>query len=98
MSQTHALIQALKKQLRAQGKTYADVADLLELSEASVKRLFATESFTLQRLEQLCDWLQIEFAELMLQAQQQPQLTQLTLQQEQEIATDQRLLLVAVSS
>ena len=97
MSQTHALIQALKKQLRAQGKTYADVADLLELSEASVKRLFATESFTLQRLEQLCDWLQIEFAELMLQAQQQPQLTQLTLQQEQEIATDQRLLLVAVS-
>lgn len=50
MSQTHALIQALKKQLRAQGKTYADVADLLELSEASVKRLFATESFTLQRL------------------------------------------------
>lgn len=97
MSQTNSLLLALKKQLRAQGKTYADVAQLLDLSEASVKRLFASQSFTLQRLEQLCDWLQIEFSELMQQAQQQPQLTQLTLQQEQDIAADQLLLLVAVS-
>jgi transcriptional regulator with XRE-family HTH domain len=97
MSQTNNLLLALKKQLRAQGKTYADVAQLLDLSEASVKRLFASQSFTLQRLEQLCDWLQIEFSELMQQAQQQPQLTQLTLQQEQDIAADQLLLLVAVS-
>ena len=79
MSQTNNLLLALKKQLRAQGKTYADVAQLLDLSEASVKRLFASQSFTLQRLEQLCDWLQIEFSELMQQAQQQPQLTQFTL-------------------
>ena len=79
MSQTNSLLQALKKQLRAQGKTYVDVAQLLDLSEASVKRLFASQSFTLQRLEQLCDWLQIEFSELMQQAQQQPQLTQFTL-------------------
>lgn len=71
MSQTNNLLLALKKQLRAQGKTYADVAQLLDLSEASVKRLFASQSFTLQRLEQLCDWLQIEFSELMQQAQQQ---------------------------
>jgi DNA-binding Xre family transcriptional regulator len=62
MSQTNNLLLALKKQLRAQGKTYADVAQLLDLSEASVKRLFASQSFTLQRLEQLCDWLQIEFS------------------------------------
>ena len=67
MSQTNNLLLALKKQLRAQGKTYADVAQLLDLSEASVKRLFASQSFTLQRLEQLCDWLQIEFSELMQQ-------------------------------
>lgn len=68
MSQTSNLLQVLKKQLRGQGKTYADVAQLLGLSEASVKRLFASQSFSLQRLEQLCDWLQIEFAELMQQA------------------------------
>jgi len=97
MNQTNSLLQALKKQLRAQGKTYVDVAQLLDLSEASVKRLFASQNFSLQRLEQLCDWLQIEFTELMQQARQQPQLTQLTLQQEQDIAADQLLLLVAVS-
>jgi len=43
----------LKKQLKAHGKTYADVAELLQLSEASVKRLFAEQSFTLKRLERI---------------------------------------------
>lgn len=97
MSQSRELVAALKKQLKAQGKTYAELAIYLGLSEASVKRIFSEQSFTLQRLEQICDWLQLDLAELMMMARQQPQLTQLTLQQEHEIAADHLLLLTAVS-
>lgn len=54
MAQTTLIIEALKKTLKLHGKTYADVACHLKLSEASVKRLFAQNSMTLQRLEAIC--------------------------------------------
>lgn len=98
MAQTPALIATLKKQLKAHGKTYVDVADALQLSEASVKRLFAGENFTLQRLEGVCQLIGLELAELVgLMAHEQPQLVQLTLEQEKEIADDFILLMVALS-
>lgn len=98
MAQTPALIATLKKQLKAHGKTYVDVAEALALSEASVKRLFAGENFTLQRLESVCQLIGLELAELVgLMAQEQPQLTQLTLEQEKQIAGDFILLMVALS-
>ena len=64
MPQISPLIKALKKQLKAHGYTYLDVASLLDLSEASVKRLFAEENFTLQRLESICHMVGIEISEL----------------------------------
>jgi predicted nucleotidyltransferase len=48
MSEVTQLITTLKRQLKQQGKTYRDVALALDLSEASVKRLFASESFALE--------------------------------------------------
>ena len=39
MTQTSQMLVALKKCLRAKGLTYCDVAEALDLSEASVKRL-----------------------------------------------------------
>lgn len=97
MSQADSLIETLKRQLRAQGKTYADVAQWLALSEASVKRLFAEKHFTLSRLECICDQLNIEFAELVqtMQADEQ-RLQELTHAQEQSIVDDRELFLVAV--
>lgn len=98
MAQTSALLATLKKQLKANGKTYADLAEALGLSEASVKRLFAEESFTLVRLEAACRFIGIQIEELVsLMAKEQPQLKQLTVQQETEIAEDIVLLLVTVS-
>lgn len=98
MAQVGPLIETLKRQLKAQGKTYVDVAKALDLSEASVKRLFAERNFTLQRLEIICDMLDIELSELVqkMSANQQ-QLTQLTRDQEREIAEDLILLLITVS-
>lgn len=98
MAQTTALIQTLKKQLKAQGKTYVDVAEALGLSEASVKRLFSEQNFTLQRLESVSQLAGLELTELFrLLAREQQRLTQLSREQEQEIASDLELLLVAVS-
>lgn len=97
MSQTATLVDTIKRQLKARGFTYAAVAKALDLSEASVKRLFSEHNFTLQRLENLCELMGMDFAELVLQMEnKQKQMTQLSLQQEEEIASDVGLLLVAV--
>ena len=98
MAQIPLLIEIVKKQLKLQGKTYVDVAAALNLSEASVKRLFAEQNFTLQRLETIAQLLGFDLTELMqLVASEQRQLSRLTIEQEQEIASDLALLLVTVS-
>ena len=62
MSQTTLLLETLKQEIRRQGKTYADAAQALGLSEASVKRLFSEKSFSLERLDILCQWLDMDIA------------------------------------
>ncbi|MCR8922534.1 helix-turn-helix transcriptional regulator [Dasania sp. GY-MA-18] len=95
MPQISPLIKTLKKQLKANGHTYLDVAKLLDLSEASVKRLFAEQNFTLQRLEQICHMMGLEISELVqLMEGEQRKIIQLSLEQEQEIASDLLLLMV----
>ncbi|MEM6572805.1 MAG: helix-turn-helix transcriptional regulator [Pseudomonadota bacterium] len=96
MIQTRALIDTLKKVLREQKITYATVAEHLELSEASVKRMFASCNVTLARLEQICDLAQLSLAELAGLNQTKPEpLTQLTPDQEEELLADPKLLLAA---
>lgn len=97
MSEVTQLINALKRQLKLQGKTYRDVADALDLSEASVKRLFSSESFALDRLVQACNMLGFTVAELAQEATRaEEQLRTLTEAQEKELVSDPKLLLVAV--
>lgn len=97
MSQSAALVQTLKQALKAHGKTYVDVAEALDLSEASVKRLFAQNSFSLERLEQACQLIGLELSNLFqLMNETQPQLKQLTMEQEKEITQDISLLMVTV--
>ncbi|MEE4379507.1 MAG: helix-turn-helix transcriptional regulator [Candidatus Competibacteraceae bacterium] len=64
MEQTDELIGALKKCLKSRGMTYQQLAEKLEISEASVKRIFAEHSFSLQRLEQICRLLDMDFYDL----------------------------------
>lgn len=97
MAQTRELINTLKKALKAQGKTYADVAVALGLTEASVKRLFSQQSFSLSRLDKVCQLLDMEITDLVqLMNEQQQHLQQLTVEQEKEITADVTLTLVAV--
>ncbi len=98
MAQTASLINTLKKALRAQGKTYLDVADTLNLSEPSIKRMFAEEHMTLKRLDRICEMLNMELSELILMMQDNSNLiSQLTHEQEQDLVSDLGLFLVAVS-
>ncbi len=97
MAQTKAIIQTLKSSLKAHNKTYADVADALDLTEASVKRLFSQYSFSLDRLEVICQMMDMQITDLVqkMNADKQ-QIEQLTEEQERVIADDLILLLVLV--
>jgi len=97
MSEVTQLVATLKRQLKQQGKTYRDVAAALGLSEPSVKRLFADENFSLDRLVDICNLLGFTLAELAQEAvATESRLRTLTVAQEKELVSDARLLLVAV--
>lgn len=96
VAQTKLIIDTLKQELRKQGINYRKVAQKLELSEASVKRLFAEYSFTLDRISLICELLNCEIADLIHEMEKNVELTQqLTLEQETELMSDMKLLLMA---
>jgi transcriptional regulator with XRE-family HTH domain len=95
LPQTSLLIAALKRALKARGVTYAQVAQTLELSEASVKRVFSEESFTLQRLEQVASLAGLSLTELARMVEDSSDsVRQLTEEQEQLLVEQPRLFLV----
>lgn len=98
MAQINSLLSTLKKVLKSHGITYAELGTRLELSEASIKRLFAEQTISLQRLEQICQLMELEISDLIqMMNEQQPRLQHLSIEQEQEITQDLVLLLVTVS-
>ena len=97
MSQITNLCDTLKQQLKARNITYKDLAQALELSEANIKRIFANQSFTLERLEQVCGVMELSLSDLfLLSSQKEPKLSQLTQEQEEELISNKKLLLIAV--
>ncbi len=97
MAQTEAIITTLKRALRANGLTYADVARGLSMSEANVKRQFASERFTLARIEQICQLMQMDLSELFqLYEASRQRITHLSEAQERELVADPLMLIIAV--
>ncbi|GAD02573.1 helix-turn-helix domain-containing protein [Agarivorans sp. B2Z047] len=97
MSQLKQIRDTLKQVFRQQGLTYKDVAQRLNMSEANVKRMFSTNSFSLERLEEMCHIVELNLIDLFLLADQEKEkLTHLTREQEQELIDDHKLFLVAV--
>lgn len=99
MAQTRQLIETLKQALKSHGFSYSDIAKKLDLSEASVKRLFSECSFSLLRLDTICQMMSMEMSDLvamMNQRNAEAMLSALSWQQEQSIADDTALLLVTV--
>ena len=97
MSEIQKLLAELKRELRSRGLTYRDVAEVLGISEPSVKRVFATGRFTVDRLAQVAGMLGLSLAELMQAADEsRPRPVQLTVEQESELVADAKFLVVAV--
>ena len=95
MSLTRQITIALKKHLKQKGITYAQLAAHLALSEASVKRLFSESSFTVKRLESICQLLELDFYELAKLARGQSELSaELSEAQEAALAANPKLLSV----
>lgn len=94
MSLAYEIVDTTKRLLKARGITYAQLAPKLGRSEAAVKRMFASGSITIARLEQICDVLGIGLAELAEHARaSRTPLTELTLEQEEELIRDPALFL-----
>lgn len=97
MADTSSLTNALKRALRARRINYAQVASALDLSEASVKRLFSRGGFTLERFEQVCALAGTSLVALARESESgRDAVAQLTPEQERAIMRDPRLLLMAV--
>ncbi len=97
MAKTAALIDALKRELKARNITYGALARHLGMSEVSVKRMFARKEFTLSRLDRICECAGLEFSDLARSLSAgDAAISQLSYEQERELVADPRLMLVAV--
>ena len=97
MARTAALVESLKRELRARNITYAAVARRLGMSEASVKRMFSQREFTLSRLDAICEVAGMQFSDLARTlGAQDAVISQLTIEQEKEFVADPKLMAVAL--
>lgn len=64
MSQTAQMVSTLKKCLKAKGITYRKFGHAMDLSEASIKRLFSEQSFSLKRVKEICNILDLSLYDL----------------------------------
>lgn len=95
MAQSASLIDELKRFLRARGITYSSLAARIGVSESSVKRMFARRTFSLRRLEQICNSVGIEISDLVeMLNERREYLTELTAEQEQALVAEPKLLLL----
>ena len=95
MAEQALIVAELKHALREHQLTYSDVAKKLELSVATVKRLFSTGDFSLERVDGICELMGISLREILERGQERATpINQLTVTQEQEIVADSRLFFV----
>lgn len=96
MTTSTRLVDTLKRELKARGITYKELARQLQLSESAVKHMFSTGSFSLKRMDEVCAVLELDFGELVsISESQHPRIEQLSAEAEREIVSDIRLLLIA---
>jgi DNA-binding Xre family transcriptional regulator len=91
------IFDALRLHLKARNITYKELAHAIGLSEPSIKRLFSGGDCGIDRLEQICKYLHLEFADLFKTTPRKRKLiNRLSLAQEHEFAQDKKLLMIAV--
>ena len=93
MSGAAVLVKGIKIRLKTQGISYRRLAELIGISEPTVKRDLSRGNFSLQRLDRICDALGVSVADLVQPVDHAP-LTELSERQEQALVSDPRALVV----
>jgi DNA-binding Xre family transcriptional regulator len=97
MATSTFLFEAFKAHLRSRSLTYADLARGLGVSEGTVKRIFSRRRCSTAQLDAICEFLQVDLADLVRTVPRNRKLLEcLTLQQEEEVTGDLMLFVVAV--
>ena len=76
---TSFCLSAVRKGLKVQGLSYAQVAEVMGVSEATIKRMLHDDSIRFDRLLTLCNLAKLSIAELMAQAEEKPLLLEFLL-------------------
>ena len=96
MARSAQIIERLKLELRSQGINYRQLAEKLMLSESTIKHMFSTKNFSLKRLDRICELLGMDVSDLVDKIEaSKPKLKQLTIENEQKLISDIKLLMVA---
>jgi DNA-binding Xre family transcriptional regulator len=95
MAGSAAVVQAIRAILRERGMTYRNLADLMGLSEPTVKRDLGRGDFSLSRLDRICDVLGVTVGDLLRNDRPLANtLTELSQKQEVALTVDSKLLLI----
>ena len=95
MSRSATIVQSIRAHLRSSGMTYRDLAEALGVSEPTIKRNLGRGEFTLKRLDDICDVLDVSLADLVQgHHSASSEVSRLTEQQERALVRDRRLLLL----
>jgi transcriptional regulator with XRE-family HTH domain len=94
VADTKTLIKNLKSRLRTDRVTYRELAKRLRVSEPTVKRDLSRGTFSLQRLDRICEVLGVSLEEL-IQPKSTVALTELSAEQERALVSRPKLLLVS---
>ena len=96
MARTKQIIDALKVDLKRQGITYRSLATKLDVSESTVKQMFAKGNFSLKRLDSICELVDSDLNALLeLSESIENKLTVLDIEQELALVENRQLLVVA---
>jgi DNA-binding Xre family transcriptional regulator len=91
------IFKALKYHLKARGWTYRDLAQSIHVSEATIKRIFSKKKCDLDKLEKFALALGINLNDLVEEeATGETKLKQLSWNQESEIVSDKKFMLVSL--
>lgn len=96
MSKSKQLVDCIKSELRTKGITYKEPSIHLKITESAVKHMFSTGNFSLERLDEIAGFLEVDMSDLVaLTVDREPKLERLTLEQEGELVGDMKLFIVA---
>lgn len=99
MTNSKTLIHNLKRELKRQNIGYAELAVKLEMSVSTVKKMLAKGNFTLERLDQICEVINVEYLTLIENVNEEVlKVSKLTQAQEQAMVDDPLLLLMGYAT